>query len=110
MVPPEIQKELRPYVQLAEGLGKSAVQLIADSGFTDISLCYSSPRGDDLDTRLLRANVIKGLLEHVTETKVNMVNADLLAENRGLNISEITVKSEGRCTNKHALDARNLTE
>jgi len=96
MVPPEIQKELSPFVKLAEGLGKAAIQLIADSGFTDISLCYSSPRGDDLDTRLLRANVIKGILEQCCETKVNMVNADLLAENRGLRISEITVKSEGR--------------
>lgn len=96
MVPPEIQKELTPFIKLAEGLGKAAVQLVADSGFTDISLCYSSPRGDDLDTRLLRSNVIKGILEQCCESKVNMVNADLLAENRGLRISEITVKSEGR--------------
>ena len=96
MVPPEIQKELRPYIQLAERLGKAAIQLVADSGSTDISICYSSPRGDDLDTRLLRANVIKGILEQISEVKVNMVNADLLAENRGLHISEITVRSEGR--------------
>eukprot|EP00210_Caulerpa_lentillifera_P004264 g4067.t1 len=96
MVPPEVLKELKPYIGLAEGLGKSAIQLVADTGFTDISLCYSSPRGDDLDTRLLRANVIKGLLEQVSESIVNMVNADLLAENRGLRISEITVKSEGK--------------
>jgi len=96
MVPPEIQKELRPYISLAEGLGKAAVQLVGDSGFTDISICYSSPRGDDLDTRLLRSNVIKGILEQVSENKVNMVNADLLAENRGLRISEITVKSDGK--------------
>lgn len=96
MVPPEVLQELKPFIGLAEGLGKAAVQLVADSGFTDISLCYSSPRGDDLDTRLLRANVIKGLLEQISEAKVNMVNADLLAENRGIRISEITVKSEGK--------------
>lgn len=97
MVAPEVQKELMPFIKLAEGLGNAAVQLVAESGFTDISLCYSSPRGDDLDTRLLRANVIKGIIEQISEAKVNMVNADLLAENRGLRISEITVKSEGRC-------------
>jgi hypothetical protein len=49
------------------------VQLVADQGFTDINVCYSSPRGDDLDTRLLRAMVIKGILEEITTSNVNLV-------------------------------------
>ena len=61
----------------------------------DINITYSSPRGDDLDTRLLRAMVIKGILEEITTANVNMVNADLLAENRGLRITETSMKSEG---------------
>jgi D-3-phosphoglycerate dehydrogenase len=73
------------------------VSLVADQGFTDINICYSSPRGDDLDTRLLRAMVIKGILEEITTSRVNLVNADLLAKNRGLRISEVTVTSNGRC-------------
>jgi D-3-phosphoglycerate dehydrogenase len=72
------------------------VSLVADQGFTDINICYSSPRGDDLDTRLLRAMVIKGILEEITTARVNLVNADLLAKNRGLRISEVTVTSNGR--------------
>lgn len=95
MVSPEVLKELAPYVTLAEGLGKAAVSLVADQGFTDINICYSSPRGDDLDTRLLRAMVIKGILEEITTARVNLVNADLLAKNRGLRISEVTVTSNG---------------
>lgn len=79
-----------------QGLGKAAVQLIADSGVSDIRVVYTSPRGDDLDTRLLRAMVIKGILEEITESNVNLVNADLLAQNRGLQISEMTIRSEGR--------------
>jgi ACT domain/D-3-phosphoglycerate dehydrogenase intervening domain len=54
-----------------------------------------SPRGDDLDTRLLRANVIKGILEQITTANVNMVNADLLSEQRGLRIKETTVRGDG---------------
>lgn len=96
MVPPEILKELQPYITLAEGLGKAAVGLVQDAGFTDLAITYSSPRGDDLDTRLLRAMVIKGVLEGTTTSKVNLVNADLLAKNRGLKITEVTVRSEGR--------------
>jgi D-3-phosphoglycerate dehydrogenase len=75
---------------------QAAVSLVADQGFTDINICYSSPRGDDLDTRLLRAMVIKGILEETTTANVNLVNADLLAKNRGLRISEVTIRTEGR--------------
>lgn len=78
---------------------QGAVSLVADQGFTDINICYSSPRGDDLDTRLLRAMVVKGILEDITTAKVNLVNADLLAKNRGLRISEVTIRSEGRSVN-----------
>jgi hypothetical protein len=44
---------------------------------------------------VLRANVIKGILEEITTATVNVVNADLLAEQRGLSIKETSVKAEG---------------
>lgn len=34
MVPPETLKELQPFITLAQGLGKTAVQLIAEHGFS----------------------------------------------------------------------------
>ena len=65
MVPPEVLAELQPYVALAQGLARAAVQLVSTAahGFSDIYISYASSRGDDLDTRLLRAMVIKGILE-----------------------------------------------
>ena len=65
MVPPEVLAELQPYVALAQGLARAAVQLVSTAahGFSDIHISYASSRGDDLDTRLLRAMVIKGILE-----------------------------------------------
>lgn len=33
MVPPETLKELQPFITLAQGLGKTSVQLIAEHGF-----------------------------------------------------------------------------
>ncbi len=62
----------------------------------DSAQLYAVFRGDDLDTRLLRAMVIKGILEQITTSTVNLVNADLLAKTRGLRIIESTVPSEGR--------------
>ena len=60
----------------------------------DVEITYRSSRGSDLDTRLLRANVIKGILEEITTANVNMVNADLLAEQRGLRITETITKTD----------------
>ncbi|EFN59904.1 hypothetical protein CHLNCDRAFT_56437 [Chlorella variabilis] len=95
MVAPEVLKELQPFVALADGLGRAAVQLVQDSGFADVFITYHSPRGDDLDTRLLRAMVVKGMLEQITTSQVNLVNADLLAKKRGLRIVETVVPSDG---------------
>jgi len=95
MVAPEVLKELAPFVGLANGLGRAAVQLVASQGFSDVYITYHSFRGDELDTRLLRAMVIKGILEQTTTSAVNIVNADLLAKARGIRIIETVVPSEG---------------
>jgi len=41
--------------------------------------------------------LLQGILEDITTSRVNLVNADLLAKNRGLRISEVIIRSEGRC-------------
>jgi len=94
MVAPEVLAELQPFVTLAQGLGRAVVQLVEESGFSDVSIKYTSGRGDMLDTRLLRAMVIKGILEQITTAKVNIVNADLLAKKRGMRITETVMPSE----------------
>ncbi|XP_058728734.1 D-3-phosphoglycerate dehydrogenase 2, chloroplastic-like [Vicia villosa] len=90
MVAPEVLSELAPYVALAEKLGRLAVQLVSGgSGIQSIKVVYRSARGpDNLDTRLLRAMIIKGIIEPISNTIVNLVNADYIAKQRGLRISE----------------------
>ena len=44
MVPAEVLAELQPFVSLSQGLGTAAVQLVRDTGFTDIKITYCSPR------------------------------------------------------------------
>ncbi|CAO2202039.1 unnamed protein product [Urochloa humidicola] len=90
MVPAEVMSELAPYVSLAEKLGRLAVQLVAgETGIKGVKVVYTTARGpDDLDTRLLRAMVTKGLVEPVSSTFVNLVNADYTAKQRGLRITE----------------------
>jgi L-serine deaminase len=53
----------------------------------------------DHDVTPLKAAVIKGLLASVSEENVTIVNANMIAEHRGLNIVERKGSSEGIYTN-----------
>ncbi|XP_008236365.1 PREDICTED: D-3-phosphoglycerate dehydrogenase 1, chloroplastic [Prunus mume] len=89
-LPLQVLTELKPYVVLAEKLGRLAVQLVAGgSGVKTVKVSYASARApDDLDTRLLRAMITKGLIEPISDVFVNLVNADFTAKQRGLRITE----------------------
>ncbi|XP_022949286.1 D-3-phosphoglycerate dehydrogenase 2, chloroplastic-like [Cucurbita moschata] len=94
MVAPEVLSELAPYVVLAEKLGRLAVQLVAGgSGIKSIKVVYRTGRTpDDLDTRLLRAMITKGIIEPISDSHINLVNADFTAKQKGLRISEERVE------------------
>ncbi|MBA0747236.1 hypothetical protein Gogos_004164 [Gossypium gossypioides] len=97
MVPAEVLLELSPYVALSEKLGRLAVQLVAGgSGVKFVKVTYASARGpDDLDTRLLRAMVTKGLIEPISSVFVNLVNADFIGKQRGLRLTEERIVLDG---------------
>ncbi|KAG2318631.1 hypothetical protein Bca52824_011844 [Brassica carinata] len=97
MVSAEVLTELKPYVILAEKLGRLAVQLVAGgSGVKNVKISYTSARAtDDLDTRLLRAMITKGIIEPISDVYVNLVNADFTAKQRGLRLSEERVLLDG---------------
>lgn len=97
MVPAEVLSELAPFVGLAEKLGRLAVQLVAGgSGVQSVKITYASARGpDDLDTRLLRAMITKGLIEPISSVFVNLVNADFTAKQKGLKITEERIVLDG---------------
>lgn len=97
MVPAEVLSELAPFILLAEKLGRLAVQLVAGgSGVQSVKITYASARGpDDLDTRLLRAMIIKGLIEPISSVFVNLVNADFTAKQRGLKLAEERIVLDG---------------
>ena len=90
MVPHEVLAELASYVVLAEKLGRLGVQLVAGgTGIKSVKVVYQSARDpDDLDTRLLRAMITKGIIEPISSSFINLVNADFTAKEKGLRISE----------------------
>jgi D-3-phosphoglycerate dehydrogenase len=86
LILPETLKVLQPYMQLVEKMGKLYTQL-QPGPLSRVELACS---GDiaDYDLRPLKAALIKGLLESVSDAHVNMINAPALAKQWGLEIIE----------------------
>ena len=86
LILPETLKVLQPYMRLVEQIGRLYTQL-QPGPLNKIEIAYS---GDiaNYDLRPLQAALIKGLLESVSDAHVNMINAQLLAKQRGLEIIE----------------------
>ena len=86
---PEKMKTLGPYIALCEKLGRLQAQ-ISEGGFTHISVQYS---GEILhyEIKPLTIALLKGLLEPILERQVNFVNAPLIAQERGIEVTESKV-------------------
>lgn len=77
---------LAPFWKLAQTLGNVCTQLVGGQ-LKSIEITYSGEIAEQ-DTSTLKAAVIRGLLEPVSEENVTLVNAALVARNRGLHITE----------------------
>ncbi|KAF9687535.1 hypothetical protein SADUNF_Sadunf02G0103600 [Salix dunnii] len=97
MVPAEVLTELAPFLTLSEKLGRLAVQLVGGgNGVQSVKVTYASARDpDDLDTRMLRAMITKGLTGPISSVFINLVNADFTAKQRGLRITEEHILLDG---------------
>jgi D-3-phosphoglycerate dehydrogenase len=88
---PDIAPRLRPYVELGRRLALLSRQL-ADAAFDAISLTYAGEIAAS-ECAPIRAAAIAGILETVTDQRVNAVNADLVARERGLTVRELRTGS-----------------
>jgi D-3-phosphoglycerate dehydrogenase len=86
IIPPKDLDFLVPYIDLAERMGRFIKQLGAQ-GMGDVELTVEGSLAE-FDLAYIRAGVIKGLLADVVSVRVNLVNAALLAERRGMNLIE----------------------
>jgi D-3-phosphoglycerate dehydrogenase len=86
IIPPKDLEFLVPYIELAEQMGRMIAQLGAQ-GMGDVEIAaHGSLAGFNLS--YVRAALIKGMLADVTSVRINLVNAALVAERRGMNLRE----------------------
>ncbi len=83
---PHISAELLPLLKAASLIGSFASQLM-EGQMSDIHIKYSGGIVN-YDLTPVKVSIISGLLEQVTEEKINLVNANFFAAQRGLKISE----------------------
>ncbi len=86
-VSPEELKKLEPYIQLGEKLGAFLVQ-IAGERICEVKISYDGGLAE-LNTHLVRNAVLKGILTPALSQQVNLINAGALAEQRGVEVSEV---------------------
>lgn len=86
LILPDTLQVLAPYMELVEKMGRLFTQL-QPGPLSKVELSYSGEIAS-YDLRPLQAALIKGLLESVSESHVNMINAQVLAKEWGVEIIE----------------------
>lgn len=103
-IPAELLTVLAPYMQVASTLGSLARQLM-EGQIKSIQIEYSGEIAN-YDTSAVKASTIGGLLEGISEERINVVNAAVIANRRGIKIAE---KKEATCENYASLITLKVT-
>lgn len=90
-IAPEAMEALKPFLPLAEQLGKVLVQII-EGQLEEIEVEYAG-HISEYDTKLLTIALLKGIFDRVAAEPVNYVNALLIAEERGIKVKESKLAS-----------------
>ncbi len=85
-IKPSVLALIKPYLTLAEKLGRLSVQLI-DGRINTVEAMYSGEVAER-DTGLLTTTILKGILDPILSEPVNFVNAPVIAKNRGIRVIE----------------------
>ncbi len=85
-IEPELLEIIRPYLDLAEKIGKMHAQL-AQGSINRVTIRYVGDIGKYNLNHITRS-IIKGLLEPILEENINYINAPVIARERGIRIIE----------------------
>jgi D-3-phosphoglycerate dehydrogenase len=96
MIPPEQAEMLEPFASLAEKMGRFAVQ-IAGGRLSSVEVIYGGELAAFAGSlKFVTRLALKGLLDPILQQPVNIVNAEFIAKERGIAVSEtVTQESSG---------------
>lgn len=96
-IPSHILKKLTPYLTLAERLGKT-ITALSKKPISNLEVKVNGKIAED-NPSLISTAVLKGILSDALDTHVNLVNANLLATDRGIKLSEISSRDSADFSN-----------
>jgi D-3-phosphoglycerate dehydrogenase / 2-oxoglutarate reductase len=88
-VDPAVAKSVQPFVDLAEKVGSLQSQLVSER-FSRVDVRYSG-EVTRYDVAPITLSLLKGLLTPLLESHVNLVNAPILARERGIKVTETKI-------------------
>jgi len=97
MISAEDMAVLGPYLKAGRTIGQIGMQ-IALGQLKSLTIHYQGDIAKE-DTSTVKVAVLSGLLESVTDERINMVNAGIIANNRGIRVAEQKDTTCDNCTN-----------
>jgi D-3-phosphoglycerate dehydrogenase len=94
---PEELQQLKPYITLTEKMGVLLIQLVKGR-IKSIDIQFSGDVSKN-NIRPLTDSLLAGMLKHVLDEDVNIINARILADERGIKINEIISSTTEDYTN-----------
>lgn len=94
---PKTMAIVRPYLSLAEKMGKFVAQLIRGR-VNKIEITYSGDLANK-EVAPITTSLLKGFLDTILQEMVNFVNASLLARHRGISVIQKQAGEEGDYAN-----------
>ena len=104
-LPADVREALAPYVPVATTMAKLAIQLV-DGQLESISVRVAGEIAEH-DVSILGSAVLVGVLGAASDVRVNLVNAPMIARERGINvIEEKDREGAGQYTNLVGVEVR----
>jgi D-3-phosphoglycerate dehydrogenase / 2-oxoglutarate reductase len=88
MVPPEHAERMEPFAVLIEKMGRFLMQLV-EGRLEALEVTYGGELASlGQNTRFLTRIALKGLMDPILQVPVNIINAEVIAKERGITIRE----------------------
>jgi D-3-phosphoglycerate dehydrogenase len=96
LVPADQQDVVEPFARLAERIGRFLIQLV-EGRLEKVEIIYGGELSQGTyNTKFITRVALKGLLDPILQVPVNIVNAEFIASERGIKVSEtITADAQG---------------
>ena len=105
MIPAEQQAVVEPYAALAQKMGSLLIQLI-EGRLESIKITYGGEAATLPNTKFITRVILKGMLDPILQAPVNFVNAEFVAKERGIRLSETTTEEAHGFRNMISITAK----